>query len=200
MLEYIDTEEQPGHIPYRDMEKLDFQIMLTDNFYTNPNSTHICFPMKIKQKIDETSDIHADLITFNNFFAHLIKEISVARYGNDKLIPTFSPYEIYQYSDAMLKYIPKNELRKLEKTKLYSKQPVYFNRTTLERRIHNSNTANNITDLNISKRITKFQNQLKNEFVYRIPRRYLTDIGKISFPLKIFKIKSHFYKATISSA
>ena len=44
----------------------------------------------------------------------------------------------------------------------YSKQPVYFNRTTLERRIYNSKMANYITDLNISERITKFQNQLKN--------------------------------------
>ena len=75
---------------------------------------------------------------------------------------------------------------------LYSKKPIYFNRTTLERRTHNNNTANDITDLNINERITKFQDQLKNEFVYRIPLRYFTDLGKTNFPLKIdFRIKCH---------
>ena len=53
----------------------------------------------------------------------------------------------------------------------YSKQLVCFNRTTLKRRVHNSNTAKDITDINIYERITKFQNQLKNEFVYRVPLR-----------------------------
>ena len=75
---------------------------------------------------------------------------------------------------------------------LYSKKPIYFNRTTLERRTHSSNKANDITDLNINERIRKFQDQLKNEFVYRIPLRYFTDLGKINFSLKIhFRIKCH---------
>ena len=92
----------------------------------------------------------------------------------------------------MLKHLPKNALKKIEKTMLYSKQPIYFNRTTLKRRTFNSATANDITNLNINERIAKFQNQLKNEFVYRIPLRYFTDIGKINFPLKIdFRIKCH---------
>ena len=35
-----------------------------------------------------------------------------------------------------------------------------------------------------------FQNQLKNEYVYRIPPRYFSDIGKINFPTKIdYRIK-----------
>ena len=34
------------------------------------------------------------------------------------------------------------------------------------------------------------QNQLKNEYVYRIPLRYFSDIGKINFPTKIdYRIK-----------
>ena len=64
--------------------------------------------MKIKQKSNVDNDIGADLITVNNF----IKVISVTRYGNDKqLMLSFSPYEIYQYSDAMLKHLPKNSLK-----------------------------------------------------------------------------------------
>ena len=66
--------------------------MFTNNYYTNPNSMHICFPMKIKQKRDEDSDIDADLIAVSNFFAHLIKEISVTRYGNnEQLMLIFIP-------------------------------------------------------------------------------------------------------------
>ena len=149
MLENIDTKEKAAHISYKDMEQLDFQMMLTDNYYVNPNTMHFCFPMKIKQLSNETNDIESDLITANNFFAHLIKEIGVTRYGNDKqLIPTFSPNEIYQYSDAMLKHLPKNPLKKIEKTMLYIKKLIFFNRTRLERRTHNSNTANDITEAN----------------------------------------------------
>ena len=117
----------------------------------------------------------------------------MTRYRNDKqLIPTFSPYEICQYSDATLKHLLKNSLKQIEKTMLYSKKPIYFNRITLERRTHNSNTANDIADLNTNERMTKFQDQLKNEFVYRIPLCHFTYLGKINFPLKIdLRIKCH---------
>ena len=81
MLEDIDTEEQPAHISYKDIENLDFQIMLTDNYYTSPSSMHIFSPMKILKSSDEDSDIDTDLITVNNFIAHLVKEISITRYG-----------------------------------------------------------------------------------------------------------------------
>ena len=109
MLEDIDTKKQPAHILYKDMENLEFQILLTKHYYTNPNKIHICFPTKIKNATDEADDIDTDLITVNTFFAHLIKEISVTKYENDKqLIPTFSPYEIYQYSNSMLKIYPKD--------------------------------------------------------------------------------------------
>ena len=105
----------------------------------------------------------------------------------------FLPYEIYQYSDSMLKHLPKNSFKKIEKTMFHSKQSIYFNKISLEQTTRNSNTANDIADLNINKRITKFQNQLKNEFVYRIPLHYFSDIGKINFPLKIdFRIKCQF--------
>ena len=77
MLEDINTKEQPAHISYKDMVNLDFQIMLSDNYYTNLNSMHICFPMKILKISDEGSDIDTDLITVNNIFAHLVKEISI---------------------------------------------------------------------------------------------------------------------------
>ena len=160
------------------MEQLDFQILLTDNYYINPNSIHICFPMKIKnQKTNQNLHIDADLITVNNFFAHFVKEISITKYGSDKeLIPTFSSYETYQYADAMLKHLPKDALKTIEKTHLCSKQPVYYNDVTIGTRTYNgdgiSTTGMNATqiattkknyakDLKLDEHISKFNELLK---------------------------------------
>ena len=83
----------------------------------------------------------------------------------------------------MLKHLPADSLKKLEKTLLYSKKPVYYNSTSTDRRIHNDDTSgfttrrftatqlptlkkNNAKDLNIDKLIEKFQKQLKmNMFI-----------------------------------
>ena len=86
---------------------------------------HICFPMKIKRATDEVTDVDNDLITVNNVFALIIKEISITFYGNNnQLIPTFLSYEIYQYSDAMLKHLPEKSLKKLQFNMLYSKKSI----------------------------------------------------------------------------
>ena len=100
----------------------------------------------------------------------------------------------------MLKHLPSDALKTIQKTHLYGTKPVYFESGTYERRNHNfsgvSTTGLNATqiatakkqhakDLNIDDRIKLFQNQLKNEFVYRVPLRYFLDIGKINFPTKI---------------
>ena len=65
ILDDIDTKEKV------DMEQLDFQILLTENYYVNPNSMHICFPIKIMKKSDNIAHIDRDLITVNNFFRAL---------------------------------------------------------------------------------------------------------------------------------
>ena len=49
MLEGTDTKEKSVHPSYVDKEQLDFQILLTENYYVNPNGIHICFPIKIKK-------------------------------------------------------------------------------------------------------------------------------------------------------
>ena len=79
MLEDIDTREKVPHSSYKDIDKLDFQILLMDNYYVNPSSIYICFPMKIRKSTCQTTDIDSDLITVNIFFAHLIKEISITK-------------------------------------------------------------------------------------------------------------------------
>ena len=91
--------------------------------------------MKIEKATNQNTKIDDVLITVSNFFTHLIKEISVTKYGSDKEQITFSPYKIFQYSDAMLKHFPKDALKTIEKTHLYSKQPVYYAATSIDRRI-----------------------------------------------------------------
>ena len=122
------------------MENVDFQVLLTDNYYKNLNSMQMCFPIKIKKATHRNVDIGANMITVNNFFEHFAKEISLAKYRNNKrFILTFLLYEIYQHSDSMLKHLPKDSPKNLEKTMLYSKQPLYYNKTTIDRRVHDSN-------------------------------------------------------------
>ena len=105
----------------------------------------------------------------------------------------------------MLKHLPKDSLKTIQKTHLYSKEPIYFASTLYDRRNYNSANVvltgltaakqterkqKHAKDLNIDQRIELFQSQLKNEFVYRIPLRYFSDIGKINFPTKIdYRIK-----------
>ena len=203
MLDNIDTKEKVGGPSYKDKEQLDFQIMLNDNYYVNPSNIHICFPIKIKKKWSNTADIDSDLIPVNNFFAHWVKEVSITKYGSDKELPaTFTPCEVYQYSNAMLKHLPLDSLKLLQKHLLYSKQPVYYAQTAYDRRNFNGSVPTGATavtgarkkthstDLNLEKRISLFKNQLKNEFFYRIPLRYFSGIGKINFPTKIdYRIK-----------
>ena len=206
MLDDIDTHEKVAHPSYKDKEQLDFQILLTENYNGNPANIPICFPTKIKKKSNNSSDIDDDLITANNIFAYWVKEISIAKYGSDReLPPTFSPWEIYQYSDQMLKHLPKDSLKTIQKTLLYSKKPVYYGNIAYERRNFNSKDISttglttaqatekkktHAKDLNIYERIDLFHDQLADEFVYRIPLRYFSDIRKINFPAKIdYRIK-----------
>ena len=206
MLDDIDTKEKLTHPSYKDKEQLDFQILLTENYYVNPANINICFPIKTRKKSGNNADIDGDLITVNNFFAHWVKEISITKYGSNKALPpTFSPWDVYQYSDQMLKHLSTDALKALQKTLLFSKKPVYFASASYDRRNYNSkgltytglNTAEQTTkkkqhakDLNIDDRIDLFHDQLEDEFVYIIPLRYFSDIGKINFPTKIdYRIK-----------
>ena len=67
MLEDIGTKDQPAHISYKDMENLEYQMLLTNSYYINPNSIHISFPMKIKNATTKDTGIDFDLIRVNNF-------------------------------------------------------------------------------------------------------------------------------------
>ena len=89
----------------------------------NFHSVHLVFPLKIKKKSNVASNIAATATSVNNFFAHWIKEIDIKRLGDDTpILPTSNTVEIYKYSDAILKDIPKDALEVIENDLLYSKK------------------------------------------------------------------------------
>ena len=55
---------------------------------------------------------------------------------------------------------------------LYNNKTVSYNKSTIDRSTYNSTTPAYITDDNLEDRIDEFQDQLKNEYVYRIPLQY----------------------------
>ena len=85
----------------------------------------------------------------------------------------------------MLKHLPTKALKVIENDLLYSKKKVKLPDGE-DRRDKQTNDANadNRTDDNIDERIQKFQNQLKNVYWYRIPLKYICNLGLVSMPIK----------------
>ena len=105
---------------YKDLKTAEFNIQLSQNQYMNFHNLHIVFPLKIKKSTNTVNNLNAGDITVNNFFSHWIKEIDIRKLGDDTpILPTTNTVEIYKYSDAILKHIPKKALAVIEKTLLY---------------------------------------------------------------------------------
>ena len=83
------------------------------------------------------------------------------------LLLTNTPQEIYMYSDAMLKHLPKNALKMIEKYLLFSKKLVAYT-PNHDRRIHSSNNGAQRADDNLEDRIGKCGLQIDDKYVYRI--------------------------------
>ena len=117
--------------------------------------------------------------------AHWIKEIDIKWLGDDvPILPTTNTVEIYKYSDAMLKHMPKNAL--IENDLLYSKRKVVLpdDKDRRDERTAAGEDADDRTDENLNQRIAKFQNLLKNTYWYKILLKYLVDIGLVNTPIK----------------
>ena len=172
---------------YKDLKTAEFNIQLSSNQYMNFHNVHLVFPMKIKKSTNVANNLTATDITVNNFFAHWIKEIDIKRLGDDTpILPTTNSVEIYKYSDVILKHIPKNALAVIENDLLYSKKKVTL--PVGEDRRDNHTAANedadNRTDDNIDERIQKFRTQLQSTYYYRIPLKYICNIGYVNTPIK----------------
>ena len=81
----------------------------------------------------------------------------------------------------MLKHLLKNALKMIEKVLLYSKKPVIIPGNEDIRSYNNDNEAFR-TDVNLEDRVDKFEAQIDLKYVYRIPLKYLCNLGKITFP------------------
>ena len=172
---------------YKDLKIAEFNIQLSSNQYMNFHNVHLVFPLKIKKRTNVANDITATETVVNNFFARWIKEIDIKRLGDDtSILPTTNTIEIYKYSDSILKHIPEKALAVIQNDLLYSKRKVKLpnNKDRCDRHTAAGENADDRTDSNLDDRITKFQNQLKNTYWYRIPLKYLCDIGYVNTPIK----------------
>ena len=85
----------------------------------------------------------------------------------------------------MLKHMPKNALAVIQNDLLYSRKKIKLP-TGKDRREARTTDANvsQRTDENLTKRIEKFHDQLENTYWYRIPLKYICDIGLVNTPIK----------------
>ena len=171
----------------KDLKTAEFIIQLSSSQYMNFHNVHLVFPMKIKKSTNVANNLTATDITVNNFFAHWIKEIDIKRLGDDTpILPTTNTVEIYKYSDAILKHIPKNALAVIQNDLLYSRKKVKLSAGKDRRDQHTAQVedAGDRTDNNIDDRIQKFRTQLQNTYYYRIPLKYICVIGYVNTPIK----------------
>ena len=130
------------------------------------------------------------MIPVNIFFSHWIKDVTVKRYGDDiAVLPINTTLDTYRYSESMLKHMPKDALATFQKELLYSRKKVIIKgnaaNTLNDRRNHITAAPNNSEkDDNIDDRIATFNNNnaLQNVKTYRIPLRYLVDLGLVNLP------------------
>ena len=99
------------------------------------------------------------------------------------ILPLNNTVDIYRYSEELLKHMPKDALKTIQNDLIYSKDKVVIYGDNNDRRAYYTTTnatAGNRTDKNLTDRIAKFQNQIKNEYVHRIPLKYLCDVDLVN--------------------
>ena len=84
----------------------------------------------------------------------------------------------------MLKHLPKNALKMIEKDLVYSKKPVIMPGNEDRRNHNNDNEAFRTHDSPEDKE-DKFAAQINSKYVYRTPLKFLCDLGKTIVPTKI---------------
>ena len=63
--------------------------------------------------------------------------------GDTRILPTNNGIDIYQYSNAQLKYLPEKSVKTLLKMMLYSNKPVYLDKD-VDRRPNNSDDDDSV--------------------------------------------------------
>ena len=93
------------------------------------------------------------MIMVNKLFGHWFNDIDIWQYPDDvRLLPTNNSVDIYQYSNAQMKYLPEKSVKKLLTTMLYSNKSVYLEKNT-DRRPHNNTDDDKRSDPNLTCRL-----------------------------------------------
>ena len=117
-------------------------------------------------------------MTVNNFFGHWFTDIDIRRHPDDKrILPTNNSLDIYQYSNAQLKYLPEKSV----KTMLYFNKPVYLD-ADVDRRPNNNDDDNKRSDPNLFR--TQLKDYIFEKLVYKIPLSLIVDLGLVNFAMK----------------
>ena len=147
-------------ITYSDKKQFAFVLDLTANTYSDYSTMEICLPLKFTKKTNKALQMDAQMMTVNNFFGHWFTDIDIRRYPDDMMIlPTNNSVDIYQYSNAQMKYLPEKSVKKLLKTMLYSNKPVYLAVNT-DRRPNNDTDNNKRSDPNLNYRIAQLKDYI----------------------------------------
>ena len=94
-------------VTYSDKKILEFTLENTANVYPNYSSVEIVLPIQFNKKVTKKRKLMMT-ITVNNFFGHWFTDIDIRRYPhNMRILPTNNSVNVYQYSNAQLKYLPK---------------------------------------------------------------------------------------------
>ena len=126
----------------------------------------------------------AQMMMVNNFFGHWFTDTDIRRYPDDmRILPTNTSVDIYQYSNAQMKYFPEKSVKKLLKTMLYSNKPVYLTKY-VDKRSYNDNSDAKRTDPNLTYRLVELKYYIFEKHVYRIPVSLIVDLGLVNFSFK----------------
>ena len=108
-------------VTYSDKNNLEFLNELAANTYTNYSSMEIVLPNHFTKKTNRAVAIDADTFTINNFFGHWITNIDISRYPDDTgILPRNNNVDVYQNSNAQLKYLPEKSVKTvLKKSSLF---------------------------------------------------------------------------------
>ena len=127
----------------------------------------ICLPLKFTKKSNKALQMDAQMMTVNNFFGHWFTDIDIRRYPDDmRILPANNSVNIYQHSNAQMKYLPEKSVKKLLKTEMmYSNKPVYLTKDA-DRRPHNENDDAKRSHPNLTYRLVQLKDYIFEKHVY----------------------------------
>ena len=87
----------------------------------------VCVPIKFTKKANKAQAVDDEMIPVNKLFGHWFTDLEIRRYPDNMLIlPTNNSVSVANYSNAQMKHLPAQSVKKFAKTILYSNKAVYL--------------------------------------------------------------------------